>query len=100
MRKAAILVASNILLAAVAACGGGGGDNAPPPPLPPGPGGSGGAPVYAPGVFRASSEFAARCLAPRTGQTHPKTGHPWPDMAGTALLEKHFLRSWTNEMYL
>jgi hypothetical protein len=30
----------------------------------------------------------------------PDTGRAWPDRAGTALAEKHWLRSWTNELYL
>lgn len=92
MRKAVILVVPKLLLLTLAACGGGGGDVTPPPdPDPP-------AISYTPGVFPASSQFAARCQNPRTGRD--PQGRPWPDVAGSALHEKFFLRSWTNELYL
>jgi C-terminal processing protease CtpA/Prc len=53
---------------------------------------------YTAGVYPASSTFADQCQAPRSG-TDPK-GKAFPDKAGSALAEKHFLRSWTNELYL
>jgi len=73
-----------LLSATLAACGGGGG------------GGSfgqtgGGASTYTPGVFQPSSNFAARCVAPRAGTS---------DLTGTVTDQNNFLRSWTNELYL
>ncbi len=54
---------------------------------------------YAPGVYPAASTFANQCQVPRTG-TDPSTGQRYPDMQGSSLAEKHFLRSWTNNLYL
>ena len=51
------------------------------------------------GVFSPSSTFANRCASPRTG-TDPTTGRAYPDVAGSAVQENDFLRSWTNELYL
>jgi carboxyl-terminal processing protease len=51
------------------------------------------------GQFAASSTYAGRCVAPRAG-TDAATGTPYPDVQGTALDEKNWLRSWTNELYL
>ena len=99
MRKPLILVLPLLLLGLVA-CGGGGsggGPGAGPGPLPAAdPPGLG----YTPGEFPPAATFAARCQVPRTGRTDPWTGQPWPDRPGNALLEKHFLRSWTHETYL
>jgi carboxyl-terminal processing protease len=79
-------------------CGGGGGDAAPAtPPAPATP--TTPAIAYAQGVFPAASTFAAKCAAPRTG-TDPQTGRAWPDTAGSVLHEKHWLRSWSNDLYL
>jgi hypothetical protein len=85
-----------LAVAGLASCGGGGDDAPPPggPPVPP-PGGT----TYTPGVFAPSASFAAQCAAPRSG-LDPQTGRAWPDRAGTTLAEKHWLRSWTNELYL
>jgi C-terminal processing protease CtpA/Prc len=65
-------------LALLSACGGGGGSG----PLP-GPGGGNNPPPstgYTPGVFQPSSTFANQCSSTTT--------------------QNHFLRSWTNELYL
>jgi hypothetical protein len=51
------------------------------------------------GVFEPASNFAARCEAPRSG-IDPGTGRPYPDRIGTALQEKNWLRSWSNDLYL
>lgn len=67
--------------------GGGGGNAAPIPPAPPPSGGI----TWTSGVFQPSSRFEARCAAPRPGTS---------DLPGSALEEKHWLRSWTNELYL
>ncbi|HBF71637.1 MAG TPA: peptidase S41, partial [Alteromonas australica] len=43
--------------------------------------------------------FIARCETPRTG-IDPFTGEDYPDTEGSALEEKLWLRSWTNNTYL
>jgi carboxyl-terminal processing protease len=74
------------LVMGLASCGGGGG------------GGGGGAGTTLPprtgwtsGVFQPSSGFADRCAAPRAGTS---------DRTGSALDERNWLRSWSNELYL
>ncbi|WP_250884217.1 S41 family peptidase [Glaciecola sp. XM2] len=80
-------------------CGGGGGNSSPAPqrpstsPPPPS------QPTWTAGVYAPSNQFVARCEAPRSG-TDPFTGEVFPDRAGSALTEKLWLRSWTNETYL
>jgi len=54
---------------------------------------------WTPGVFEASSSFAAQCANPRSG-TDPATGRAFPDRPGSPLLENDWLRSWTHELYL
>jgi hypothetical protein len=46
-----------------------------------------------------SSALAAKCSVPRTG-TDPTTGAAYPDKPGTAVDEKSWLRSWSDELYL
>ncbi len=86
-----LATAAMILLTA---CGGGGdaGSSAPTTPTTP-------AISYTPGVFRAASTYASQCQAPRPG-INPETGRSYPDRQGSSLAEKHFLRSWTNNLYL
>ncbi len=72
-----------LLFAALGGCGGGGGSSA-------AVGGGTIAPTYAAGTFLPSSTLAARCANPRAGK----------DTAGSTLIEKFWLRSWTNELYL
>jgi len=65
-------------------------------------GGSSGTPPPAgwqSGVYKPAANFAAMCVAPRTG-TDPATSKPYPDRAGTLLDENNWLRSWTNDLYL
>jgi carboxyl-terminal processing protease len=76
-----------LLSAALVACGGGGGGGSGGG----GGGGGGGGTGYTPGVFQPSSNFAARCVAPRAGTT---------DVTGTVADQNNWLRSWTNEFYL
>jgi carboxyl-terminal processing protease len=83
MRRAAIVVLQTLVLLGLAACGD---DDAPI--------------VYQAGVFEPSAAFAARCENPRLFAADPWTGTIWTDRKGSALHEKHFLRSWTNELYL
>jgi len=90
----------------LAACGGddgqqltssnGGGGNS---GLPVGGGnGNGNSTGYQAGVFKDASLFEAKCAEPRSG-TDPATGQSFPDAQGTALDEKMWLRSWTNDLY-
>ncbi len=102
LKRAASLKAAAIALLAltapvwVAACGGGGGGGGSPPPPPPPPGGTG--PTWTPGVFPSASGFKNRCAVVRTGTDIE--GNTFPDVQGTALDERFWLRSWTHETYL
>jgi carboxyl-terminal processing protease len=91
IRRCAVLIA----LVLTTSCGGGGsggGSPAPAPtPNPPAPPPQAPGIPWSPGVFQPESTFAARCAVPRAGTT---------DLPGSALEEKHWLRSWTNELYL
>jgi carboxyl-terminal processing protease len=80
--------------ALLGACGGGGSGGATG-----GGGGTGGTAGWVQGQFSPASAFAAMCVTPRTG-TDPGTGKAYPDRQGTALDEKNWLRSWTNDLYL
>lgn len=106
LRSPAVLLAL-VLASAAAGCGGGGGGGgsasppptavsppSPPPPPPP----SGDVPVWTQGVFQPASTFINRCEAPRSGVDIE--GTPFPDRPGSTLLEKFWLRSWTEETYL
>jgi hypothetical protein len=89
MMRGAVLVC--VVSIALVACGGGGSG-----------GGNGGAPPpagWVSGVFSPASDFVARCAVPRTG-IDPSTNRPYPDVAGSMLTEKNWLRSWSNDLYL
>ncbi len=77
----------------LAACGGGGGGSSPTPPAvvtpPPPPVSTD--PVFEAGTFEAASSFKDQCENPRAGRA---------DTDGSTLIEKFWLRSWTNETYL
>jgi carboxyl-terminal processing protease len=83
----------------IASCGGGGTSGTTTPPTTTPPAVTPPAIAYTAGVYPASSTFASQCAVPRTG-TDPNTGRAFTDTAGSLLAEKHFLRSWTNELYL
>src|SRR6266436_2342987 len=85
--------AGAVLILCVAACSGGGGGGGG------GSSGSMGGTSWTPGVYLPESHFAAQCAAPRSG-TDPVTQQPYPDVAGTAVDENSWLRSWTNDLYL
>src|ERR1700694_3726879 len=89
------LLLSLVCAAAVplAACGGGGGGGSAPA------GTSSSGTTWVSGQFSPPATFAAMCVTPRTG-IDPVTQQPYPDHAGTALDEKNWLRSWTNDLYL
>jgi carboxyl-terminal processing protease len=80
--------------ALLGACGGGGGGGSPPVS-----GNSSGAAGWVKGQFSSVTNFAEMCVTPRTG-TDPATGKAYLDRPGTALDEKNWLRSWTNDLYL
>ncbi len=73
------------------------GSNSTSAPLPPPSGSSG--PTWSQGVFPSSSSFANKCENPRSG-IDPSTGRAYPDVHGTALDEKFWMRSYSNETYL
>lgn len=56
-------------------------------------------PTWTAGQFAASDTFKHQCETPRTG-TDPYENAPYPDKAGTAMHEKMWLRSFSNETYL
>ncbi len=87
-----IVLVGVVLLGTVGCGGGGSGGGASVPAPPP-------QAAWTSGVFRPASEFEARCAVPRTG-TDPGTGLAYPDTTGTALTEKNWLRSWSNDLYL
>jgi len=81
----------------LASCGGGGSSsggnavNVTPPTSSQGP-------TFTQGVFAPREDFVAQCAVPRSG--NDPDGDPYPDQAGSTLLEKFWLRSWSNETYL
>ncbi len=79
------------------ACGGSGTTtpvvvSPPPPPVNTGP-------TWTDGVFKSSNTFKDQCAVVRTG-TNPATGNAFPDVLASTLHENHWLRSWSNELYL
>jgi hypothetical protein len=80
----------------LAGCGGGGGGGpmspAPSPSNPPA------GPTWTAGIFEPRTKFENQCATPRTG--NDSTGRRFPDVQGSTLTENHWLRSWTNELYL
>ncbi|WP_412727634.1 S41 family peptidase [Alteromonas sp. D210916BOD_24] len=55
--------------------------------------------AWEPGVYEEQSNYVAKCETPRSG-TDPFTGTAYPDTQGTAMDEKLWLRTWTNDTYL
>jgi len=104
------LLLSTLLLTACG--GGGGGSSAAPHASSPGSphvgvGGSGGGsggdtaptqPQWTEGEFEPASTFAAQCETPRSGFN--ADGRRFPDQPGSLLHEKHWLRSFSHELYL
>ncbi|MBQ4813181.1 hypothetical protein A7985_21575 [Pseudoalteromonas luteoviolacea] len=83
----------------LAGCGGssGGGSNNSNPVVTPQPQTT--PPTWQAGQFRPSSDFANLCETPRSG-IDPFENTPYPDAAGTAMHEKMWLRSFSDETYL
>ena len=96
-RYSSVALAVTILL--LTGCGGSGGSSDPSPVIttPTTPATS--APEWEAGVYEPQSQFIAKCETPRSG-IDPFTGDPYPDTQGTAMDEKLWLRSWTNDTYL
>ena len=78
---------------ALASCGGGGGDSGGTP-------GVSTAPVDPTSGLVASSSVADRCVAPRGPTVVDENGNRYPDVKGTPLDEKTWVRSWIDETYL
>jgi len=57
-----------------------------------------GAPSFTPNVFEPRENFVDQCEAPRSGVD--PDGFRFPDRAGSELIEKFWLRSWSEETYL
>jgi hypothetical protein len=89
--------AALMFAAALAGCGGGGSGGGAPT------GGGGALPPpasgWVAGSFLPASSFAGKCVNPRSG-TDPQTGQPYNETRGTATDENHYLRSWSNDLYL
>ena len=92
-------VVLTVTISLLTGCGGGGGSSnssvgvtTPTPPVT-------SAPEWQAGVYEPQSQFIAKCETPRSG-TDPFTGNAYPDSQGTAMDEKLWLRSWTNDTYL
>lgn len=81
----------------LSACGGGGGSSASTPVS--GGGNTNQEPTWQIGVFPAQANFKDICETPRTG-IDPFSGSAYPDQTGTAMHEKMWLRSWSDETYL
>ncbi len=92
-------VALAVTISLLTGCGGGSGSSNNPPVVttPTTPGTS--EPEWEAGVFEPQSQYIAKCETPRSG-VDPYTGNPYPDTQGTAMDEKLWLRSWTNDTYL
>ncbi len=57
------------------------------------------APACGPDQIYPESVYEQRCDQPRTG-IDPGTGQPYPDVAGSVTMEKLWVRSWINDLYL
>lgn len=94
IRKGFITVLKVLPLMLLTACGGSdsddnaGGDS-----------GSSIAPTWTAGQFPAENTLKNYCQIPRTG-IDPYTRQRYPDIAGTSMHEKMWLRSWTDNTYL
>lgn len=57
-------------------------------------------PTWVAGTFEAASKFKDYCATPRTGTDPYNSNAPYPDKAGSALHEKMWLRSYSDNTYL
>lgn len=93
----------------LSACGGGSGGSAaggsgvtptPPPTVPPPVTPPSGPTVWQQGVFPAEQQLKNYCENPRSGTDPFNNNRPYPDLAGNAMFEKMWLRSWSHRTYL
>jgi carboxyl-terminal processing protease len=92
-----LAIISALSVFALTGCGGGGGSNNTPSPVTPP---TSSTPTWTAGVFEPSDELKNFCETPRTGNDPFNNNQPYPDQAGSALYEKLWLRSWSDETYL
>ena len=100
-----LLLVSAASCSLLAACGGGGGSSSTPTPpavvTPPPPPPVSSAPTFTSGVFAPMGDFVDQCETPRTGvDPLSASGASYRDSEGTNLIEKFWIRSWSNETYL
>lgn len=81
------------------ACGGGSSSSTPAPVAVTPPASGPSDPVFTKDVFENEDKFKDRCENPRSGNS-PVTGNAYPDIAGSTVEEKFWLRSWNNNTYL
>ncbi len=93
-----ISIPALFILLSLGACGSGSSSPPPSPPPPPPPPPAATGPVYTPGVYESASEFIGQCEVVRTGVDIE--GNAYTDEPGSTLIEKFWLRSWTDETYL
>lgn len=96
--KASLAIIATLSSLTLAGCGGGSSMNETPNPVITPPAST--APTWTAGVFEPSDELKNFCENPRTGNDPFNNNEPYPDQAGSALYEKLWLRSWSNETYL
>jgi len=92
-------IALALSVTALSGCGGSSNNNNTTTPTPTDNSGTITEPTWTAGQFAASDTFKHQCETPRTG-TDPYENAPYPDKAGTAMHEKMWLRSFSNETYL
>lgn len=101
-KQSVVAVLAVLLGSQLSGCGGGGGGGTSSTPVNPGTGGGTSTivePTWQAGVYAPEATFKNYCVAPRT-QPDPTTGRVYQDQKGTAMHEKMWLRSWSNNTYL
>lgn len=101
-RQSVAAVLAVLLSSQLSGCGGGGGGNAASTPVNPGTGGGTSTivePTWQAGVYAPDATFKNYCVVPRT-LPDATTGEIYKDQKGTAMHEKMWLRSWSNNTYL
>jgi len=96
--KASLAIIAALSGLTLAGCGGGSSMDTTPDPVVTPPASS--APTWTAGVFEPSDDLKNFCETPRTGNDPFNNNEPYPDQAGSALYEKLWLRSWSDETYL
>ncbi|MEI8641274.1 S41 family peptidase [Pseudoalteromonas sp. Hal099] len=96
--KATLAIIATLSSLTLVGCGGGSSMNETPDPVVTPPAST--APTWTAGVFEPSEELKNFCENPRTGNDPFNNNEPYPDQAGSALYEKLWLRSWSDETYL